>query len=126
MANIFLLEPDRVLARTYAVALEHAGHTVRWEVEAQAALDVLETFSADIIVLEVQLARHGGIEFLHELRSYPEWQELPVIINTNLTRQALEPVQNALQENLGVQVCLYKPRTSLHQLVKVVGERLAA
>jgi CheY-like chemotaxis protein len=123
MANVLLLEPDRVLARTYAQSLEHAGHTVQVCRSGQAAIELLEDFKADVIVLELQLAGHGGVEFLHELRSYPEWLALPVVINTNLAPQAIAPLRAALQHDAGVAVCLYKPRTSLRRLIRAVNEQ---
>jgi CheY-like chemotaxis protein len=126
MANVLLLEPDRVLARTYAQALEHVGYTVTTCQAGQEAIQLLEDFSADVVVLELQLTGHGGIEFLHELRSYPEWQTLPVVINTNLTPQAIAPLRAALQRDAGVTACLYKPRTSLQQLVRAVNDQLRA
>ena len=122
MAYVLLLEPDRVLSRTYAQALEHVGHWAYGAQTGQEAIEALETFKADVIVLELQLAGHGGIEFLHELRSYPEWQNLPVIINTNLPPQALAPLWAALQRDAGVTICLYKPRTNLQQFLRAVNE----
>jgi CheY-like chemotaxis protein len=126
MANVFLLEPDRVLAATYGKALEHRGHVVATAEGAQDAIHALETFHPDVIVLELQLATHGGIEFLHELRSYPEWQTTPVIINTNIAPQTLSPLRAVLERDLGVSICLYKPRTSLTQFLRAVGEQVSA
>jgi DNA-binding response OmpR family regulator len=126
MANVLLLEPDTILARTYMQGLQHVGHDVRTCRDGQAAVQLLDTFTADIIVMELQLTGHGGVEFLHELRSYPEWQQLPVIINTSVTPQALAPLREALARDAGVAVCLYKPRTSLQQLIRLVNEQVRA
>lgn len=123
MANVLFLEPDRMLAHTYTQALQHVGHTVASCSTGQEAIELLENFSADCIVMEVQLAGHGGIEFLHELRSYPEWQTVPVAINTNLTPQALAPFREALERDGGVSICLYKPRTSLERLIQVINQQ---
>jgi CheY-like chemotaxis protein len=126
MANVLLLEPDTVLARTYMQCLQHVGHIVQICREGQEAIQVLDTFMADVIIMELQLVGHGGVEFLHELRSYPDWQPLPVIINTSVTPQALSPLREALTRDAGVAVCLYKPRTSLHQLIRLVNEQVRA
>jgi DNA-binding response OmpR family regulator len=125
MANVLLIEPDRVLADTYMQALQHAGHSVVRVASAQAAIGAADSTLPDVVVLELQLAVHDGIEFLHEFRSYGEWQETPVIVNTYLTPQAIAPVARALQEDLGVKICLYKPRASLEKLIKTVNEYTA-
>jgi CheY-like chemotaxis protein len=67
-----------------------------------------------------------GIAFLHEFRSYAEWQNIPVILNTYLTPAALAKAHAALERDLGVRVCLYKPQTTLEQLLRVLKAQLAA
>jgi DNA-binding response OmpR family regulator len=117
--RILLLEPDKVLARTMCAALELAGHTASWQMEAEAAIHALDDAPAEVIILELQLAAHGGVEFLHELRSYPEWEHIPVIIHTILPRAA--PAANAQAwQQLGVADYLYKPHTTLAHLVQTV------
>lgn len=122
MSHVLLIEPDTVLARTYRQALEHAGHSVAVARGAQQALNVAGEQKPDLVVLELQLAGHGGIEFLHEFRSYGEWQDIPAAINTHVPAQTLTSVEDALRRDLGVQVLLYKPRTSLQRLISVVNE----
>jgi response regulator RpfG family c-di-GMP phosphodiesterase len=71
----------------------------------------------------LQLAGHNGIEFLYELRSYGDWQHVPVIIHTLVNRRSLELSQELLTA-LGVIRYLYKPATSLQKLKRVVEEVL--
>lgn len=125
MAHVLLIEPDTVLARTYRQALEHVGHSVATARGAQQALNVAEERKPDIVVLELQLTAHSGIEFLHEFRSYGEWQDIPVIINSHITPQALAAVVDTLRQELGVRELLYKPRTSLQQMISAVNEQVA-
>jgi len=124
MMHVLCIEPDRVLARTYTQALQHAGYTTAYAATAQDAVDAADTKRPDLVVLELQMTGHDGIEFLHEFRSYPEWRDIPVIVNTNLTPAALEPVKPALVE-LGIGACLYKPYATLQQLVSHVNAQLA-
>jgi DNA-binding response OmpR family regulator len=122
MAKVLLIEPDGVLARTYIKALEFAGHSVVQARSAQQAIDAVDAGKPDIVVLELQLVTHDGIEFLHELRSYSEWQDVPVIVLSGLTRGLFEQARQTLQRDFGVQHCLYKPRTSLEQLTRIITE----
>jgi len=124
MANVLLLEPNRALAEMYGAALRRAGHVVTEVHSAQDAIEAADEHLPAIVVLELQLAGHDGIEFLHEFRSYPEWQAIPVIVVSNLAPQSLATLDVVLKEDLGVVACLYKPRVSLDRLLKAVAEQV--
>ena len=124
MAQILLIEPDRLLAESYVQALLHAGHEVQATGGAQAAIMSADAIPPDLVVLELQLVEHSGIEFLYEFRSYPEWQDVPVIIQTHVPQAEFADNWQLLQQELGVQGYLYKPRTSLGQLLVAVDEHL--
>lgn len=124
MPNILLIDPNVALARTYMQALQHAGHQVVHVVGAQEAIDAADKQVPNLVVLELQIAIHDGIEFLHEFRSYPEWQAIPVIVLTGITPAAIASSKNTLAGELGVVACLYKPQTSLQQLLSSVNEQL--
>lgn len=123
MSRILLIEPDVVLNNTYAAALSNAGHDMDVCLGAQAGIFAIEANRPDLIILELELAGHGGIEFLHELRSYSEWQKIPILLHTFLTPQRLASRLERLQA-MGVNLFLYKPTTSLRQLVQAVGSML--
>lgn len=125
MANVLLIEPNKVLAATYQRALKHDGHHTAVASLAQEAIYTVDTRTPDIILLELQLAVHDGIEFLHELRSYPEWQGIPVILVSNTPLQHLAPLHEVLRNDLGIMHCLYKPHLTLARLLKVVREVVA-
>lgn len=119
--NILLIEPDKKLGATYQRALEKAGNTVQWAAHAQDAVHLADKNRPQLIILELQLAAHNGIEFLYEFRSYPEWQGIDVILLTLVPPTSLEITQE-MMDSFGILRCLYKPATSLKQLVSLVGE----
>ena len=119
--RILLVEPDTLLARTYERALQGAGHTVKVTASAQTAVHLADKWLPDIVILELQLPRHNGIEFLYEFRSYGEWISIPVIIHTFVPLSELMPAVT-LRTQLGVQRLLYKPKTSLATLCAVVAQ----
>ena len=119
--NILLIEPNRLLAKTYRQALENAGHHVRWQQAAQAAIAAADSQSPDCVVLELQLAGHGGIEFLYEFRSYTDWQGIPIIVHSFVAEENIV-LQRPQFHLLGVTNYLYKPSTTLRQLVQAVNE----
>lgn len=115
--NILLLEPDKILAEVYASALMNSGHNVSLGTDAQTAIHTIDEKLPDLIIMELLLARHNGVEFLYELRSYSEWTNIPVILLTAVQRNALSA---ALQDQLGVNAYLYKPRTDIQKLLRMV------
>lgn len=123
MSHILLIEPNTLLAKTYTETLEHAGHSVAHANGAQAAVNAADSRQPDMVILELQLPQHSGIEFLHEFRSYGEWQHIPVVIHTMIPAASLADSAGVLRRDLGVRVILYKPQTTLHDLVRVAREQ---
>ncbi len=123
MAHILIIEPDKQLGRTYQACLKREGHQVDWVAHAQDAVHVADEKQPDVVILELQLSRHNGIEFLYEFRSYPEWQNVPVILLTLVPPAALS-ITAAMMERLGIVGCLYKPATSLAQLRRTIADVL--
>lgn len=117
--KILIIEPDRVLGATYQNALVGAGHTVILRRSGQLGLDALDDESPDLVVLELQLGLHNGIEFLYELRSQADWQHLPIIVHT-INSNILQSNYRAALAQLKVDQILYKSSTTLSQLVKAI------
>lgn len=122
MADILMLEPDAILADTYQRAFEHDGHTVRRSVSAQDAVYQVDERQPDVIIVEMQLVAHSGIEFLYELRSYPEWQHIPVLIHSIIPPTEFQASRQLLSGILGVRNYLYKPQTSLPKLLSAIKQ----
>ncbi len=124
MAQLLLIEPDRMLAETYVQCLNAAGHTVVACAGAQAAIMSADQTTPDLVILELQLVEHSGIEFLYEFRSYSEWQAIPVLIQTSVPPASLSGNERLLRQELNVAGYLYKPQSSLRQLLAAVNEHL--
>lgn len=115
--RILLIEPDKLLADIYQKALKQAGHKVDWVADAQAAIHSIDKKRPDLIILEVQLGAHNGVEFLYELRSYGEWSAIPVIVLSRLSQEDIG-LSSAVKSNLGIVGYFYKPSTNLAGLVE--------
>jgi DNA-binding response OmpR family regulator len=118
--KILLLEPDKVLADTYRNALRSAGHKVVMCASAQAAIFAADDLQPDVVITELQLTGHSGIEFLYEFRSYEDWSETPVIAMTNVPAGEFKGSWELLRDQLGVRAYHYKPMTSLRTLLRTV------
>ncbi len=123
MPQILLLETDQILAKNLIKYLKKLGYEVSWHVDAQSAMDSADQKCPDAIILDFMLASRSGIEFLYEFRSYPEWQNLPVIIFSNI---AAEEVTECLEafEQLNVTAFRYKMNTSLAELAHSLDSAL--
>jgi DNA-binding response OmpR family regulator len=124
VAQILLIEPDRILADTYRSALRSAGHRVVMCASAQSAIFASDEVKPELVILELQLIEHSGIEFLYEFRSYAEWQAVPVILLSNVPPAEFINSSDILRHELGVQAYHYKPLTSLRTLLASVNEHV--
>ena len=122
MSQVLLVEPDRPLAKTYAEALKNAGHKVAVAKSSQEAINMADKLTPEVIVLELQLIGHSGVEFLYEFRSYPDWQEVPIIVNTSVPYGELEDSWQLLNKHLGVSEYKYKPSTNLSDLINSINQ----
>ncbi len=115
MAKIILIEPEAVLAQTLAQSLKRRGHKVMICTNAQDAIHGVDSYKPDVVILELQLPIHNGIEFLYELRSYQDWQEVPVIIHSQVP-PSLKAISPMLWDKLQIKAYHYKPMTKLETL----------
>lgn len=121
--QILLIEPDHLLAKIYKQHLEKYNYRVRVVSGVQKAIYEIDKLKPDIVILEMQLSGHNGYEFLYELRSYSEWQGIPVLIHTMAPEQSLS-IDPAINADLGIIGYLYKPSTSLSKLVYEINNQL--
>jgi DNA-binding response OmpR family regulator len=126
MPNILMLEPDAVLAGIYREVFEMAGYEVRRSISAQDAVFLVDELAPDVILVELQLVAHSGIEFLYELRSYSEWQHIPVLIHSCIPPLEFEDSMQLLKQMLNVKAYLYKPHTTLTTLLREVRDAISA
>ena len=123
MARILLIEPDIRLGNIYSQYLESQAHEIVWCTAAQTALSSVDEHHPDIIILELQLTAHNGIEFLYEFRSYKDWQAIPVIVHSHVP-PLLKAISPMLWNQLGIVSYYYKPATKLRDLARAVETTL--
>jgi len=89
--EILLVEDDPDWAQMTMNTL-HKGRVsnrVRWVEDGEEALAVLRKEGAhadaprpDLILLDLEMPRMGGMEVLAEIKRHPDWRRIPVIIMT--------------------------------------------
>jgi DNA-binding response OmpR family regulator len=123
MARVLVIEASKRLRDIYAAALKDAGYDADISSSAQTAVNVADKHRPDLVLLELQLGRHNGIEFLYEFRSYPEWQDVPVIIHSIVPPTEFQE-DSIVYKKLKISAYLYKPHTSLQKLLRTVDSEL--
>lgn len=124
MARVLLIEPSQPLARLYKSALEQVNHEVIIKGDAEKAVFAADGACPDIVVLELQLPGHSGVEFLYEFRSYPDWHNIPAILHTMVPPHHLN-LSKQMLDRLNITAYLYKPATTLKILVRTLDAALA-
>jgi CheY-like chemotaxis protein len=62
--------------------LHKAGHLVEGASKGKEALDVMERFRPDSVILDLMMPIMDGITFLEVMRRNPAWQDVRVIVFT--------------------------------------------
>ncbi len=81
-----VVEDERDYAELLAAVLEGDGYSVEYAVDGIDALERVRKRRPDVITLDVQMPRKGGIQFYRELKSDPDFVEIPVVVVTGITR----------------------------------------
>lgn len=115
MPRVLLLLNDRQLVRQAGEFLSLKGLEADIHTDPQKAVSAADKNSPDIAVVDINLAARSGIEFLYELRSYQEWQKLPVIVIGLARLNELEDFLPAFRQ-LEVTQYLTWALTPLHRL----------
>ena len=123
MNRVLLIEDDAWLSELYGSALARvSGLRVDRASSASTALEALDSSKIDLIVLDMFLGEHNGVEFLHEIASYQDTRRIPVIILSAIHKHdfCMQPDRWA---HYNVVEYLYKPSTKPDQLVAAVSKQ---
>lgn len=120
---ILLIEPNKLFAQNVQKILAASGYKVGVSASAASAISSADEQKPMLVILEIELAKHNGIEFLYEFRSYADWLDIPVIIYSHVppSKFKLMPKQLKL---LGVNQYFDKSKTGLKELALAVASEL--
>jgi CheY-like chemotaxis protein len=119
MADILIVEDDKDLNNAYKIILENEGHNVVSVFNGQEALEALESFEPQLILLDLLMPIMGGLEFLQNY-DLDKHGDVKVLIFTNMENSP--EVNEAYQ--LGAHRCIIKSWTAPQNLTHVVGDAL--
>lgn len=78
--RILLVEDDAMIGEAVSTALKDAAYAVDWLQDGKTALSTLDTAEHQVVLLDLGLPGHDGLEVLKRLRQ--AGRDLPVIIIT--------------------------------------------
>ena len=123
MKTIFIIEPDKLLAKNYAYALQKKDRAVVIFGTASVAIKALEKVIPDLVVMEIAMPGHNGFEFLYEMISYSDSQNVKVVVNS-FVQEADVPFGYINRGDFGIVEYLPKQFTPVLKLAEVVSEHL--
>ncbi|NKN33737.1 GGDEF domain-containing protein [Marichromatium bheemlicum] len=86
--HILIVDDDPDLAQYHALILEQAGMVTRVLSDPAEVLQQLETFKADLVLIDLYMPRCSGLELAQVLRQVPRHISLPIIYVSSETDAA--------------------------------------
>lgn len=117
--HVLFVEPQLDLGKLLAESLSGEDTSVDHAFNAQEAVHMADEKKPDVVVLELNLAGHNGLEFLYEFRSHSDWSGIPVVIYSHVSPEEAG-LSEAAKSRLGIVEHLYKPLTTLDKLQNTV------
>lgn len=112
--KILWVEDDKLLGNILSKKLEAAGYELLKVDNGKDAMDLLDTNTPDIIILDILLPEMSGFDILQAIKERKNLKGVPVIILSNLSRQA--DITKA--KTLGASRFLVKAAVSLDEIIK--------
>jgi two-component system cell cycle response regulator len=117
--TILLIEDDPLSARLVDLILASEGHQVIMVQDGFQGLEIAQSTSLDLILLDLMLPGMDGFEFLRRLRAAPKTADLKVAIVSAKS----QPADREKAAELGVDAYLTKPYRKI-ELLEVVRSLL--
>lgn len=120
MKKIILVDDDAVVRALYHRKLEQAGFEVLLAENGLQAIQLLDTFTPDLVLLDLMMPKLSGESVLRFIRSHPRLAKLPVVILTN----AFMSEQARVVSSLGVERAIIKTECTPEKMLKTVCQIL--
>jgi CheY-like chemotaxis protein len=125
MAKIMLVEDDAILVEMYQAKFELEGHDVTVATNGEECLELLETNTPELILLDILMPKINGFHVLKEIKKQPQLRQIPVILLTNLGEAEVD-MNKELAGALGVSDYLIKSHHTPDEVVEKVVKILSA
>lgn len=121
-SRVLIVEDDALLVKAYEAKMTRSGLVVRIVNDGDEALEALQSFQPDLVLLDLIMPHKDGYAFLQEIKTMPAFQNLPIIVASNLGQKTdIDKVKA-----LGVIDYIVKSEMSLDQLIERIKTVLAS
>lgn len=117
MKKVLVVEDDKFLANAYRLKLTKIGFDIKMASDGKEAIEVLKTFTPDIIILDLIMPIQDGFTTLKLIKEDPNLKPIPVLITSNLGQK--EDIQKGL--DLGARDFMIKSDSSLDVLIQKIN-----
>ncbi|MBI3633223.1 MAG: response regulator [Candidatus Vogelbacteria bacterium] len=111
--KVLLVEDDKFLRETLAKKLITNGLVVQAAIDGKNALEILKTFTPNLVLLDLLLPDIDGFTVLQEMKKDPKFTPVPVIVLSNLDKP--DDMQKA--KGLGAKDFMVKSNFTLNEIV---------
>lgn len=120
MTKIAIVEDDPTISQMYRMKFEADGFEVELADNGKTGVAMVENFSPDLILLDLQMPEMDGPTALAEMRKHDWGKHIPVIILTNMGEEESPKALKAL----GIHSYIVKADLTPSQVVTHVKEAL--
>ena len=122
--RVLVVEDDPSTRELLVRLLTARGHAVSEASDGQAALDVLAATPPAMIMLDLMMPKMDGFQFLHEMRSNPGWDGIPVIVVTAKDLSPSERERLASEADVVLRKGALDREALLRQVSTVLADRV--
>ncbi len=116
MTKILIAEDDQFISNAYRVKFEKEGFEVLIAGDGEEAIQNLDTFKPDLIILDLVMPKKDGFATLAEIKSSPSFANIPVIVTSNLS----QATDFDKAKSLGAVEYLVKSETPIGEIVNKI------
>lgn len=118
--KILVVEDEKILNEAYELILRNEGYEVVIAEDGEQAMDKVERFEPDLILLDLRMPRVNGIEFLKQFNAKEKHPKVKIVVFSNLDTQ--KEIDEAYK--LGAHRYILKAWASPSELTKLVKDTL--
>lgn len=90
MKKILLLDDNLDIVQIVEEVLTYEGYEVKSTLQCAGFLNLLESYAADLVIVDYRLADGNGGELCREIKSHPTLNVIPVILFTAYMQPGLD------------------------------------
>ncbi len=122
MKKVLIIEDDLSIYKVYSAELKLRGYEVEHEANGMKAMNVIEEFQPDLILLDIILPERNGLEVLEDITSREDLKDIKVLMVTNYGNDA--NVKKALELGAEDYVLKYNvvPSELSEKVSQILGE----